>query len=82
MSHSSSSQPGSSEPHPIQVTVNGRVRAIPDAITVAGLLEQLEVDRRQVAVERNAELVPKTKFDDVHLEDGDTLEIVTFFGGG
>ena len=78
MSHSSSSQ----EPHPIQVTVNGRVRAIPGAITVAGLLAQLEVDRRQVAVERNAELVPKAKFDDVHLEDGDTLEIVTFFGGG
>ena len=36
----------------------------------------------RVAVERNGDIVPKSKFQETMLSDADTLEIVTFVGGG
>ena len=36
----------------------------------------------RIAVERNGEIVPKDKYSTVILEDGDSLEIVCFVGGG
>ncbi|MBQ5430278.1 MAG: sulfur carrier protein ThiS [Lachnospiraceae bacterium] len=36
----------------------------------------------RIAVERNGEIVFKTDYEHVVLEDGDKVEIVTFMGGG
>ncbi len=66
----------------IEITVNGNLQTLADGTTVAGLLAQLEIDRTRVAVERNREIVPKSTYDDVRLRAGDSLEIVTFVGGG
>jgi sulfur carrier protein len=35
-----------------------------------------------LAIERNGEIVPKSTFVEVQLEQGDTLEIVGAVGGG
>jgi thiazole synthase len=69
-------------PNPLQLEINGERREVTGPLTVAQLLRQLEVDRRQVGVERNQELVPAARFEDTWLENGDRLEIVTFVGGG
>jgi sulfur carrier protein len=66
----------------IHISVNGEPRLIKAPATVAGLLSDLSVDRRHVAVERNRLLVLKNDYDLVTLESGDHLEIVTFVGGG
>jgi thiamine biosynthesis protein ThiS len=66
----------------LRLTVNGEPRAFAGPLTVADLLRALAVDARQVAVERNLELVPKARFADTELADADRLEIVTFVGGG
>ncbi len=50
--------------------------------TVAHLLEELKLIPKQVAVERNREIVPRARYADTVLVDGDRLEIVTFVGGG
>lgn len=69
-------------PRTVKVTVNGRTHELPRPLTVRELLDHLGLDDRQCAVERNTELVVKARYDEVRAEDGDTFEIVTFFGGG
>lgn len=67
------------------IVLNGEHHELPaDAAqrTVARLLEALELVPKQVAVERNREIVPRSSYADTVLEDGDRLEIVTFVGGG
>jgi sulfur carrier protein len=66
----------------MQIVLNGEEREVPDGLTVAGLLDTLDVPRRYVAVERNREIVPRAQHDATHLEDGDRIEIVTMVGGG
>jgi thiazole synthase len=51
-------------------------------MTVEALLGELGVDARKVAVERNLEIVPKSSYAQVAVNDGDRLEIVAFIGGG
>ena len=39
-------------------------------------------DPRRVAVERNGDIVPKARYSETVLADGDTVEVVSFVGGG
>jgi sulfur carrier protein len=49
---------------------------------VAGLLDELRLTGKPVAVEVNLELVPRQQHGQRQLADGDRLEIVTLVGGG
>jgi sulfur carrier protein len=62
--------------------VNGEPRQVDDRTTVAQLLEAMEFDNRQLAVECNLELVPRGAHACRVLTEGDRLEIVTLVGGG
>ena len=64
------------------IVLNGQPREIRPELTVAALLEELELDPRQVAVERNRQIVPRAEHSGVRLADGDQVEVVTFVGGG
>ncbi|KHK89635.1 sulfur carrier protein ThiS [Novosphingobium malaysiense] len=64
------------------LTVNGEPRRISAGATIADLVENIGLDPRKVAVERNAEIAPRSSLADVSLADGDVLEIVHFVGGG
>ncbi|HMO86677.1 MAG TPA: sulfur carrier protein ThiS [Lacipirellulaceae bacterium] len=66
----------------MQIVVNGQPREVDCPTTVAALLETLGLDPRQLAVERNRELVPRTRHGDTQLAPGDQLEVVTLVGGG
>lgn len=66
----------------MHVTVNGEGRDVPDAITVRGLIELLELTSGPVAVERNGEVVPRAEHPSTELREGDVLEVVHFVGGG
>ena len=50
--------------------------------TLAAYLTEADYDRGRIAVMRNDEIVPKDQYDETILRDGDTVEIVTFVGGG
>lgn len=67
---------------PIRVTVNGQERQLAPDTTVAQLLEQLGLDPRTLAVERNLDLVPRDRHAETHLQENDRLEVVTLVGGG
>jgi sulfur carrier protein len=66
----------------VKIVVNGRPRELPQSLTVAELLERLEIPPRGVAVEVNMQLVPRAAHAERRLADGDELEIVTLVGGG
>ena len=51
-------------------------------ITIEEYLNKKNFDVRKVAVEVNEEIVPKNKFAEVILRDGDVVEIISFMGGG
>jgi sulfur carrier protein len=66
----------------VRLTVNGETRDVPDALSVAQLLEQLGVTNRFVAVEVNQQVVARARHAEHVLGAGDTVEIVTLVGGG
>jgi thiamine biosynthesis protein ThiS len=66
----------------LSITVNGEPRRVAAGLSVAGLVTELGLNPKKVAVERNLEIVPRSTHDDVLLADGDQLEIVHFVGGG
>ncbi len=66
----------------MKITLNGEAKNLETAINVAELLGQLGLDAKKVAVERNLEIVPKSQFEVIRIEDGDRVEIVHFIGGG
>lgn len=65
-----------------ELDVNGGPVRVPGGTAVAGLLEQLGLDSRKVAVERNAAIVPRSTYAMAILAPGDRIEIVHFIGGG
>jgi thiamine biosynthesis protein ThiS len=65
----------------MQITINGELRDITTR-TMMQLLESLDIDPRKVAVERNAEILPKAEYATTTLADNDRIEIMHFVGGG
>lgn len=66
----------------MKLFLNGEATSVPDSATVAGLLDQLGLPLKGVAVERNREIVPKSLYSTTRLAEGDRIEIVQFVGGG
>lgn len=66
----------------INIQVNGEFREVPENLTLAGLLEWMKLPADRVAVERNREIAPRTKWSETLIEAGDRLEVVHFVGGG
>ena len=80
----------------IQLIVNGQPQCIPAGdrgegqddessrrvLNITQLLEHMGLQGKRIAVERNGEIVPRSKFSQPMLADGDRLEIVVAVGGG
>ncbi len=50
--------------------------------SVQEVITELGYDKSRIAVERNELIVPKATYEETILEDGDTIEVVSFVGGG
>lgn len=72
----------SENPAELLLTVNGEPRRIAAGATIAELVASIGLDPGKVAVERNAEIAPRSRLGEIVLADGDVLEIVHFVGGG
>ncbi|HEY7673909.1 MAG TPA: sulfur carrier protein ThiS [Burkholderiales bacterium] len=66
----------------MQLTVNGQRQRLEAVTNVTRLLEALELAGKRVAVEKNGEIVPRSRYADTAIADGDRLEIVVAVGGG
>ncbi|BCR05949.1 thiamine biosynthesis protein ThiS [Desulfuromonas versatilis] len=66
----------------MNITVNGKSRALEAALTVEQLLESLGLETERVAVELNRDILTRSRFAETSLSDGDVLEVIQFVGGG
>lgn len=66
----------------IRVRLNGKLRDVGGGHTVRSLLESLELHPGMVVVELNREILRRDAYADVGVEEGDTIELVHFVGGG
>ncbi len=66
----------------IRLSVNGEIRSVEPGVDIARLLQALELAGKRVAVEKNGEIVPRSRYADTRLAEGDALEIVVAVGGG
>lgn len=66
----------------IEVVVNGEKHKLAAGGTLATLIAQLDLTPQRIAIEHNLEIVPKARWEETALRQGDRLEIVHFVGGG
>jgi len=69
----------------MKLQINGEERDFNDVtslFTLAALVEILGMKADRVAVELNREIVPRDRWAETRLTDGDRLEVVHFVGGG
>ena len=63
------------------VKINGEEKNISEK-TVADYLATTDYDLKRIAVELNGDILPKAQYVNTLLCDGDSVEIVSFVGGG
>ena len=67
----------------MNIIINGNVKVFNVVdLTMAGLVAELDLVGKRLAIEKNGEIVPRSQFADVFLQEGDKLEIVGAVGGG
>jgi thiazole synthase len=66
----------------IPVTLNGKQRRVGRGLTVEELLEELGLNPALVVVERNRQILDRSRYAEVEVSSGDVLELVHFVGGG
>jgi sulfur carrier protein len=66
----------------IQITVNGRNVEIESPMTVEQVLDTVDVPPNYLAVEVNADVVPREQYTTRIVGPNDEVEVVTLVGGG
>jgi sulfur carrier protein len=69
----------------MKLHINGEERDLDSPatpFTLAALVEILGMKEDRVAVELNRDIVPRDRWAETTLHEGDSLEIVQFVGGG
>jgi sulfur carrier protein len=66
----------------LTILLNGEPRSVAAPLSVSQLVETLGLAGKRIAVERNGEIVPKSRYASTRVDAGDKLEIVAAVGGG
>ena len=66
----------------IAIFINGTAQMFEQQISVAELVENMQLSSKRIAIECNGEIVPRGQFQQHMLQDSDKLEIVVAVGGG
>ena len=64
------------------VRLNGEERTLKAGTTVVGLIAELGLRERRVAVEINRDIISREEYATTELHQGDVIEVVHFVGGG
>ncbi len=66
----------------ITITVNGRETEVSDGLTIRDLLDSMKMKSKMLVVEQNIKIIDKKDYGSTKVQEGDSFEIVGFFGGG
>jgi thiamine biosynthesis protein ThiS len=65
----------------MQIQLNGECVQTA-ASNLLQLVEELGLEKRMIAIERNLEVVPKSEYKQTQLQENDRIELVHMIGGG
>ena len=65
-----------------KIRINGEMHFFDHSPSVTEVLEHLGLTARKVAIDMNGEIVVRSRYGDIFVSDGTSLEIVTAIGGG
>jgi sulfur carrier protein len=66
----------------VSIRLNGDARQVGEGLTVARLLDQLDIKAQRVVVEHNMRILRAGDFESARIAEGDELEVLQFVGGG
>lgn len=66
----------------VEVRINGRTEALAGEVTILEFLQKKGLNLEAVVVEHNLVIVARQEWGNMHLQEGDSLEILHFVGGG
>ena len=66
----------------INIYINGKSKNIKDEQSVLSLLQLLNLNKNNIAVEINREIISKSDYNIYIIKENDKIEIVNFIGGG
>jgi thiamine biosynthesis protein ThiS len=66
----------------LKFNLNGEQVTQNAPLTIEALLQLYALDKRKIAVEKNLEIVRRSKFAETIIDEGDNIEIIHFIGGG
>jgi len=66
----------------IDIKLNGEIKKIETEVTLDRLLDLFSLPRQRVAIELNRSVVRRNDWPEITINDGDTIEVIHFVGGG
>ena len=66
----------------MNIILNGATETIPEQLTLAELIRNMDLSGKRYAVEINEQLIPRSRHDEHRLQEGDNVEVVQAIGGG
>ena len=66
----------------MEIRLNGKTREVAEGTSIRRLLDQLGLHPMRVAVQRNQDIIKRDRYEEVVLQAGDTIEILTIMAGG
>lgn len=66
----------------MNITLNGELKQFEEPLNVTELIELIELNQRLFVVELNKNIIQKDQYNSTQLQEGDSVEIVCFVGGG
>ena len=66
----------------MKITINGTLQELPLPNNLSAIVSSYCKQTKHVISELNGAIVPSDQWAKTQLQDGDTLELVTFVGGG
>lgn len=66
----------------MQLIINGQQQSYDGPLNLQQLVEKLALQNKRIAIEYNGEIIPRSRFPEHTLNEGDQLEIIMAVGGG
>lgn len=66
----------------MNLTINGNPSEFPDGTGINGILDHYQVNPEGVVIELNSNIIKRHEWPGTSLKENDTLELITFVGGG
>jgi thiamine biosynthesis protein ThiS len=66
----------------IQIYINGKTKIVGINNSLYSILKKLTIKNKFIAVELNAEVIPKSQYKNTIINQNDRIEILELIGGG